>query len=61
MDQEIKEKLQLFVTGELDEKEHKQVFDWISSSPSNRRYYNGLRAALRATEYFRSEKNYGPV
>ncbi len=41
----VKDKLQLFVTGELDEKEHKEVFDWISSSSGNRRYYNGLRAA----------------
>ncbi len=58
MDQEIKEKVQLFVTGELDENEHKQVFDWISSSPGNRKYYYGLRVALRAAEYYRSEKKY---
>ena len=50
IDPGIKEKVQLFVTGELDEKEHKQVFDWISSSPGNRRYYNGFRAVLRAAE-----------
>ena len=57
INQEIKEKVQLFVTGELDENEHKQVFDWISSSPGNRRYYNGFRAVLRAAEYYRSEKS----
>jgi transmembrane sensor len=58
IDKEIKEKVQLFVTGELDENEHKEVFDWISSSPGNRRYYDGLRAALRAVEYCRSENKY---
>jgi transmembrane sensor len=58
MDPEMKEKVQLFVTGELDEKEHKEVFDWISSSPQNRKYYDGLRDALRAVEYYRSERKY---
>ena len=58
MDLEMKDMVQLFVTGELDENEHKEVFDWISSSSRNRRYYNGLRAALRAAEYYRSEKKY---
>ena len=58
IDPGIKEKVQLFVTGELDENEHKVVFDWISSRPGNRSYYNGLRAALRAAEYYRSEKKY---
>jgi len=58
IDPGIKEKLQLLVTGELDENEHKQVFDWISSSPGNRRYYNGLFAVLKAAEYYRSERKY---
>ena len=58
MNQKIKDKVQLFVTGELDDTEHKEVFDWISSSPRNRRYYYGLRAAVRATECYRSEKKY---
>ena len=58
IDPGIKEKVQLFVTGELDDPEHKEVFDWISSSPRNRQYYNGLRAALRVAEYYRSEKKY---
>jgi len=58
IDSEIKEKLYLFVTGELDENEHKEVFDWISSSPANRQYYYGLRAALRAAEYYRTETKY---
>ena len=58
MDQKTKEMVHLFVTGELDENEHKEVFDWVSSSPGNRRYYNGLRAALRAAEYFSTERKY---
>ena len=58
MDQEMKDKVQLFVTGELNDTEHKEVFDWISSSYQNRRYYNGLRVALRAAEFYRSEKKY---
>ena len=58
LDPGIREKVQLFVTGELDDKEHTKVFDWISSSPVNRQYYNELRAALRAAEYYRSEKKY---
>jgi ferric-dicitrate binding protein FerR (iron transport regulator) len=58
MDQEMKLKVHLFVTGELDDTEHKEVFDWISFSPRNRRYYDGLRTALRAAEYYKSEKKY---
>ena len=58
MNPEMKEKVQLFVTGELDEKEHKAVFDWISSSPHNRKYYDGLRDSLRAVEYYRSERKF---
>jgi ferric-dicitrate binding protein FerR (iron transport regulator) len=57
MDPDIKEKVQLFVAGELEEDKHKEVFDWISSSSLNRRYYNGLYAALRTAEYFGFEKN----
>ena len=51
-------KVQLFIVGELNDAEHKEVFDWISSSSRNRRYYFGLQAALRAVEYCRSEKKY---
>jgi transmembrane sensor len=58
IDQEMKDKVQLFVTGELDENEHKEVFDWISSSARNRSYYYGLCAALRAAEYSRSKGKY---
>ncbi len=58
MDQEMYDKVKLFITGELDEKDHKEVFDWISSTSRNRRYYDGLRAALRVTEYYRSERKY---
>ena len=36
IDQEMKEKVPLFVTGELEENEHKKVFDWISANPENR-------------------------
>ena len=43
MDKGMRENVQLFVTGELDENEHKKVLDWISSSRENRRYYNALR------------------
>jgi len=35
MDREIKEKVQLFVTGDLDEKEHLEVVDLVSSSSAN--------------------------
>ena len=58
MDQEMNEKVQLFVTGELDDAGHKEVFDWIDSSSGNRRYYNGLRAALRVAEYYKFKKQY---
>ncbi len=58
IDPRIKDNVQLFITGELDDTEHKEVFDWISFSPRNQRYYNGLRAALRAAEYFKFEKKY---
>ncbi|MEN8226812.1 MAG: FecR family protein [Bacteroidota bacterium] len=58
IDQEIKEQVQLFVTGELAEDSQKEVLNWISSSSRNRRYYNGLRAALRAAEYYSSDKKY---
>ena len=58
IEQEIKEKVQLFVTGELDDTGHREVFDWISSSPGNRRYYNGLRMALRTAEFYKSERKF---
>jgi ferric-dicitrate binding protein FerR (iron transport regulator) len=54
-DREMKERVRLFVTGELDESEHKRVFDWIVAASRNRRYYDGLRASLKAAEFFRSE------
>ena len=57
-EQAIKEKVQLFVTGELDEKEYKTVFDWINSNAQNRRYYDELRAILRLTEFYKKSKNY---
>ncbi len=56
LDPEMKEKVHLFVTGELEESEHKEVFDWIDSNPRNRLYYNELHAVLRTVEYFGSEK-----
>ena len=58
-DPEMKEQVQLFVTGELNEDEQNEVIDRISSTPRNRRYYDGLRAALISAEYYySSDKKY---
>jgi len=58
MDQEMMEKVQLFVTGELDEGAHEEVLEWIASGHENLRYYYGLHTAIRAAEYYRSGKKY---
>lgn len=58
IDPGMKEQVQLFVTGELNEDEQKEVIDRISATPRNRRYYDGLRAALISAEYYSSDKKY---
>ncbi len=54
----MKEKVQLFITGELEESEHQEVLDWISVNDRNRQYYDGLKAALRAAEYYNSDRDF---
>ena len=57
-DSGMKEKVELFITGELDADAHQEVLDWISASDRNRRDYDGLRAALRVAEYYNSDRDF---
>ena len=58
MDKEMKEKVKLYITGELDEVEHREVLDWIRSAHRNRSYYDRLRTALMVADYSVTERKY---
>lgn len=53
LNKHISEKIELFVLGELDEKEHKLVFDSILGSKAYRDYYNQLQAIVKGENYSR--------
>lgn len=55
---DIKEKIELFVLGELEEQEHKEVLDSINNDTELRKLYNQLRTIVKSEEYYRLDNNF---
>ena len=54
----IKEKIELYVLGELDELDNKEILDSINEDKELKEYYNQIRAIIKSEEYVRINKKF---
>ncbi len=55
---DIKQKIELYVLGELDKQEHKSVLDAINDNLELKNYYNQLRTLVKSEEYIRLDNKF---